>query len=141
MSNRYLAALTMLAATAALSPAIAADPPRDCTRIEDYKEMVACYAANSQNADAEVTRVYAAVLQKMNASANRDLLISSQAAWLAYRTAYCSFVSSAVEGGSIQPTIRGACLADMARLRTKELEHQLNCREGDMSCVVPNRQP
>jgi uncharacterized protein YecT (DUF1311 family) len=52
-----------------------------------------------------------------------------------------SFVSSAAQGGSIQPTIRSGCLADGARIRTNELEHQLNGREGDLSCVVASRQP
>jgi uncharacterized protein YecT (DUF1311 family) len=115
--------------------------PRDCTKIADYREMVGCFAASSQAADAAATRAYEAMLAKLGASPERDLLRSSQEAWLAYRAAYCAFVSSAVQGGSFQPTSRNICYADMARLRLKELEHQLTCREGDMSCVVPNRQP
>ena len=145
MLNRYLALLAILAATAASSPTNAADPPaytaKDCSKIGDYQEMVACHAANSQGADAALTRVYEAVLAKLGPSPQRDLLRSSQEAWLAYRTAYCSFVSSAVEGGSLQPMVRNACHADLARIRIKELELQLNCQEGNVSCVVPNRQP
>jgi uncharacterized protein YecT (DUF1311 family) len=81
------------------------------------------------------------VLAKLGPSPQHDLLRSSQEAWLVYRAAYCAFVSSAVQGSSFQPTIRNICFADMARIRLKELEHQHTCREGDMSCVVPNRQP
>jgi uncharacterized protein YecT (DUF1311 family) len=112
MLNPHLALLTVFASIAAWSLANAADPPagttRDCTKIEDYKEMVVCYAANSRDADAEMTRVYEGVLKKIGSPVQRDLLISSQAAWVAYQAAYCSFVSSAVEGGSMQPTIRNA---------------------------------
>ena len=101
--------------------------------------MVACHAANSQGADAALTRVYEAVLAKLGPSPQRDLLRSSQEAWLAYRTAYCSFVSSAVEGGSLQPMVRNACHADLARIRIKELELQLNCQEGNVKlrCSQP----
>jgi uncharacterized protein YecT (DUF1311 family) len=145
MSNRCLALLAVLVATAAGWPVIAADPPagatRDCIKIADYREMVDCFAADSQAADVAATRAYEAMLAKLGPSPRRDLLRSSQEAWLAYRSAYCAFVSSAVEGGSFQPTIRNTCFADMARIRLKELEHQLTCREGDLSCVVPNRQP
>ena len=145
MPNPSLALLAVLVAAAAGWPVNAADPPagaaRDCTKIADYREMVGCFAASSQAADAEVTRLYEALLNKMEPSAKRDLLRSAQAAWLAYRVAQYSLVSSAVEGGSFQPTIRNTCSIDLARARIKELEYQLTCREGDMSCVVPNRQP
>jgi uncharacterized protein YecT (DUF1311 family) len=142
MSNRYLRLLTAAAVIAFAVPSNAADPPaKDCAKIDDYRAMVDCFATDSQAADATVTRVYEAVLAKIGPSPRRDLLRSSQEAWLAYRTAYCSFVSSAVEGGSFQPTTRNICQIDLTRARIKELEHQLTCREGDMSCVVPNRQP
>lgn len=123
--------------SAAASPANA----KDCSKIGDYKEMVVCHAEEARQAEVEMTRAYDALVRKIGTSPQRDLLRRSQAAWLDYRTAYCSFVSSAVQGGSIQPTIHSVCYADITRLRLKELEHQLNCREGDLSCVSPSRQP
>ena len=142
MPNRYLGLLAAGVAIAVAVPANAADPPtKDCAKVDDYRAMVDCFAADSQATDAAMTRAYEALLAKLGPSPQRDLLRSSQEAWLAYRTAYCSFVSSAVQGGSFQPTARNICLADMARLRLKELEHQLTCQEGDMSCVGSNRRP
>jgi uncharacterized protein YecT (DUF1311 family) len=142
MPNRYLRLLTAIAAIAVAVPANAADPPaKDCSKIDDYRAMVDCFAADSQAADAAVTRAYEALLAKVGPSPRRDLLRSSQEAWLAYRTAYCAFESSAVEGGSFQPTVRNMCFAGISRLRLKELEHQLTCQEGDMSCVAPGRRP
>ena len=141
MAHRYLGLLVAVATVAAV-PANAADPPaKDCSKVEDYRAMVDCFSADIVAADAALTRAYEAMLAKLGPSPQRDLLRSSQEAWRAYRTAYCSFVSSAVQGGSFQPTTRNICLADLARLRLRELEHQLTCRDGDMSCVVPNRQP
>ena len=135
MPNRCLRLLTAVAAIAVAVPANAADPPakdcaKDCAKVDDYRAMVDCFAANSLAADAEVTRAYGAMLAKLGPSPRPDLLRNSQEAWLAYRTAYCAFVSTAVEGGSFQPTIRNICLGDMARLRLKELEHQLTCRRA-----------
>jgi uncharacterized protein YecT (DUF1311 family) len=87
----------------------------------------------------ELARIFEGALKKTRTPSQRDLLSSSQAAWLTYRTIYCSFVSSAVEGGSIQPTIRNQCHANIARTHTKELKHRLYCQEGDLSCVTPTR--
>lgn len=141
--KRYLAMLAVLGALA--SPAQAADPPagaaRDCSGIDGYKEMVACFAASAAAADVELARTYQSVLHKLQMPLRRDLLANSQAAWQAYRSAYCALVSSAVEGGSAQPAVRDACYAELTRLRIKELQHQLNCKEGDVTCVVPARQP
>ena len=143
-NNRYPWLLAALFA-GGWSSAHAADPPpadaRDCSKINDYREMVGCYAQNAGAADTELTRVYESLLHKLPGSLRRDLLASSQAAWMAYRAAYCALESSAVEDGSLQPVARNACHAAITRLRIKELDRQLNCKEGDVACVVPNRQP
>ena len=106
MPNPYLALLMVLVVAAAGWPVNAADPPagapRDCTKIADYREMVGCFAADSRAADAAATRAYEAMLAKLGPSPRRDLLRSSQEARLAYRSAYCAFVPSAVQGGSFQ---------------------------------------
>jgi uncharacterized protein YecT (DUF1311 family) len=142
MPNRYLWLLTAVVTIAVAVSANAADPPtKDCYKIDDYRAMVDCFATDSLAADAAVTRAYEAMLAKLGPSPQRDLLRSSQEAWLAYRTAYCAFESSAVEGGSFQPTVRNMCLAHISRLRLKDLEVQLTCQEGNMGCVVPNRRP
>lgn len=141
--TRYLALLAAVAAT--MSPALAADPPagasRDCNKIGDYKEMVACFAAKAGAADTELARVYDTVLHKFHMPLRRDLLAASQAAWHAYRSTYCALVSSAVEGGGLQPVVREACHAELTQLRIKELQYQLTCKEGDVTCVVPSRRP
>jgi uncharacterized protein YecT (DUF1311 family) len=142
MPNRYLGLLVAGATFAIGLPATAADPPaKDCAKVDDYRAMVDCFAADNRSVDAATTRAYEALLAKLGPSPQRDLLRRSQEAWLAYRTAYCSFVSSAVQGGSFQPTTRNICQLDLTRARLKELEHQLTCQEGDLSCVVPNRRP
>lgn len=144
MKPKPVRALVLLAALAAVGPpALAADPPagtsRDCSKIGDYKEMVACFAAKAGAADNELARVYNAVLYKFHTPLRRDLLAASQAAWHAYRSSYCALVSSAVEGGNLQPVVREACHAELTHLRIKELEHQLTCKEGDVTCVMPSR--
>jgi uncharacterized protein YecT (DUF1311 family) len=141
--NRYLLLATLVAGGWSL--AYAADPPagtaKDCSKLDDYKAMVDCSAANAVAGDAELARVYDTLLSALGASLQRDLLASSQAAWVAYRGAYCTLVSSTVEGGSFQPTLRNLCHAEITRLRIKELEIQLHCKEGYMGCFGPKPRP
>jgi len=67
----------------------------------------------------------------------RKLLLTAQRSWLAYRNAHCAFIASATEGGSAQPMIRAMCMEELTTQRNKELQDQLTCPEGDMSCVAP----
>jgi len=103
--------------------------------------MVDCFRESARAANQAVEAAYQAFLRRLGNGPRHDLLVRSQASRLAYRDAYCALVSSAVEGGSAQPLIRNACWLDVTNIRLRELEHQLTCQEGDLSCVVPHHPP
>lgn len=53
------------------------------------------------------------------------------------RDADCAFISSATEGGSVQPMINNQCLHDKTVEREAWLASLLQCEEGDLSCPLP----
>src|SRR5919198_6339505 len=71
-----------------------ADPTtavQKCALIADYNGMVACFATSAGEADREVDRLFQALLERIAAGKQRELLSASQTAWLSYRSAYCAF--------------------------------------------------
>jgi uncharacterized protein YecT (DUF1311 family) len=61
--------------------------------------------------------------------ARRKPLETAQAHWIRYRDAHCDWVASASEGGTIQPTVRTTCLANVTWERIGELKLTL-CEGG-----------
>lgn len=68
-------------------------------------------------------------------NSSKDDLIRAQKAWTTFRDLECAFQSFGMEGGSIQPSVRLACLEDLTRQRIGQIKAQLDCEEGDLSCV------
>lgn len=117
------------------SRAGAADPPaQDCSKVLDYAEMVACVGRDAREANTQVTQAYELLMKRLGASPAADKLRHSQKAWLEYQSAYCDFVKSANEGGSIVRVTGASCYASTAKSRLKELEYQVNCQEGWSGC-------
>jgi uncharacterized protein YecT (DUF1311 family) len=118
----------------------AAHPGRaaDCSAAETQADMTSCAAEDYKDADAELNTVYKQVADRLKAVPDSSkLLVAAQRAWIAFRDSECSFASSAVAGGSLQPMINATCMAGLTRARTEELKNYLNCPEGDTSCPVP----
>lgn len=65
----------------------------------------------------------------------RPALQQAQQAWLRFRDAECTFETADSVGGSIHPMLLYGCKRDLTVERTRQLERQLNCPEGDLSCV------
>jgi uncharacterized protein YecT (DUF1311 family) len=130
----WFSALTALTSSAAL----AADPPpgdaKECNKVENYREMVACSQRDSAETNAKVARAYELLMKRLGSSPAADKLSHSQKAWLEYQSTYCSFIASANEGGSIVRLTGAQCYADIAKSRLRELEYQVNCQEGYVGC-------
>jgi uncharacterized protein YecT (DUF1311 family) len=87
-----------------------------------------------QKADKQLNATYTALTAKISA-AGKARLREAQISWLRFRDQECAFEAMGTEGGSIHPMIVNACLARLTLARVKDLEHQLNCQEGDLSCA------
>ena len=125
------AAIFGLLATASL----AADPPtQDCSQVSDYAKMVECHARDAETTNAKVAQAYELLMKRLGALPAAEKLSQSQKAWLEYQSSYCAFMASANEGGSIAHLIRAQCYAAIAKPRLRELEYQVDCKEGYFGC-------
>jgi uncharacterized protein YecT (DUF1311 family) len=65
----------------------------------------------------------------------KSALLASERAWIKFRDNECIFESSGVSGGSSKDMVTFNCLDALTRNRIDQIQHQLNCEEGDLSCV------
>jgi uncharacterized protein YecT (DUF1311 family) len=87
-----------------------------------------------QKADKQLNATYTALMAKISA-AGKARLREAQISWLRFRDQECAFEAMGTEGGSVHSLIVNECLLGLTLARIKDLEHQLNCQEGDLSCV------
>jgi uncharacterized protein YecT (DUF1311 family) len=87
-----------------------------------------------QEADKKLNATYTALMAKISA-AGKARLREAQISWLHFRDQECAFEAMGTEGGSVHSLIVNECLGRLTLARVEDLEHQLNCQEGDLSCV------
>ena len=100
------------------------------SQMELYRQS----AEDFQSADRQLNAVYTKMVARIS-PAGKASLQAAQLTWIRFRDQECEFEAMATIGGSIHPLIVNACLARLTIQRTKDLEHQLNCQEGDLSCA------
>ena len=66
--------------------------------------------------------------------AGKKSLQTAQQSWLRFRDQECEFETMGTVGGSIHSMVVAQCLTRLTDQRIKDLEAQLNCKEGDVSC-------
>ena len=69
---------------------------------------------------------------------NRALLEAAQKSWRAWRDAECDYETNGTAGGTINSMMNTKCRTAKAGARIKELDAQLHCEEGDLSCNAPH---
>jgi uncharacterized protein YecT (DUF1311 family) len=89
--------------------------------------------AELRKSDERLNTVYKALLAKVS-EAGKTKLQTAQQAWLRFRDQECEFETMGTVGGSIHSMIVAGCLTRLTDQRVKDLEAQLNCKEGDLSC-------
>jgi uncharacterized lipoprotein YbaY len=105
-----------------------------CANANTQAALNDCASQDFLAAGADYGASYQALSARLSAG-SKTALRSTQKAWLAYRTAACSFESSGLQGGSAQAMVRSQCAARMTRARAAELGRLARCTEGDLSCV------
>lgn len=118
------AALTLFICSAA-----AAQDAPDCANQMDQSTMTRCAGIDFEKADAELNRIWPEIKSDAQESdegtgktEHLDALMASQRAWLAYRDAECAWQGFEAHGGSMEPMLVNACLAEMTNKRIKELQ-------------------
>lgn len=124
---------SLLFAAALISAPTLAD---DCANASTQADLNSCTATQYQAADKKLNNTYSTAMKRADAP-QRELLKKAQQAWITMRDADCAFISSATEGGSVQPMVNNQCLHDKTVEREAWLASLLQCEEGDLSCPLP----
>ncbi len=93
-----------------------------------------CYGNEYKKQDDLLNQTYRQAM-KLATDTQKTQLKAAQNAWIAYRDADCTFLTSGADGASVAPMVHAQCMADKTRERTELLKSTLHCEEGDVSCV------
>lgn len=90
-------------------------------------------AADLRKSDERLNAVYNKLRAKIS-DAGKKSLQTAQQSWLRFRDRECEFETMGTVGGSIHSMMVAICLTRLTDQRIKDLDAQLNCKEGDLSC-------
>ena len=103
----------------------------NCDEPTTQFDMTECAGQDYEAADAELNVQYKAT-RKVLAERDKDItdgsasaaesLLTAQRAWIAYRDAQCETEGLQAQGGTMQPMLVSACLANLTTKRTEELK-------------------
>jgi uncharacterized protein YecT (DUF1311 family) len=113
----------------------AAELGGQCCEEATQTEMNACSSSDWKGLEAKRSLAYQTLMNRLKGEPPEELLGDAERAWIAFRDKHCAFIASATEGGSVQPMILADCLANLTKIRLQQLNDQLTCQEGDLSCV------
>jgi uncharacterized protein YecT (DUF1311 family) len=100
---------------------------------QSQMELNAQAGSALQKSDAQLNAVYNKLRARISDAGKQKLLLAQQS-WLRFRDLECEFETMGTVGGSIHSMIVAICLTRLTDQRIKDLEVQLNCKEGDLSC-------
>ncbi|AZO31186.1 lysozyme inhibitor LprI family protein [Mesorhizobium sp. M1B.F.Ca.ET.045.04.1.1] len=123
------AGLALLITTPA---ALAAAP--DCAAAKTQADLASCTAKDAASADTALNAVYK-VLSERLAPTDQQRLRDAQRAWIPFRDKECAFRTQPYADGSVYSSLVETCKTDLTKARLAQLQHQLQCPEGDLSCV------
>lgn len=84
-------------------------------------------------ADQKLNEIYQKLMAKIS-SAGQARLRDAERAWIEFRDQECAFETFGTVNGSVHPMVLFNCKSRLTNQRIKDLDGQLNCEEGDVSC-------
>jgi uncharacterized protein YecT (DUF1311 family) len=96
-------------------------------------EMNDAEAAKFAAADKAMNAAYQRLMAKITPAGQKSLR-EAQRAWLSFRDQECDFETLGSADGSVHPMVVSACKAKLTRVRTADLQTQIDCPEGDVGC-------
>lgn len=108
----------------------------DCENPQTQLAINQCAGIKAANADARLNELYRRYRKRLRRE-EKAKLTEAQRRWLAFRTSWCDFVASGVEGGSAHPYVVSDCFTEVTGHRIKQLERVSSCKEGDLACPSP----
>lgn len=98
--------------------------PRPIAQAQTQFEINQEEEKNYEKADAELNRVYAKLIKKLDKEGVAKLK-KAQRAWIAYRDAEMEFAGDSARGGSMQPMLYSGTGAHLTKDRIKDLNSHL----------------
>ncbi len=108
--------LPLLALVWVSSPAYAVD----CGDLVTQAQINQCAFDMYDEADELLNQTYKQVMAKLDPN-RQTALKKAQRAWIKYRDSHCESEASAVEGGSMYPTLQYSCMTSETKKRTEQL--------------------
>jgi len=96
-------------------------------------DMNICQQTAFTQADKALNIAYQRLRQRVTQDQLR-LLKTAETAWLQYRDVECQFESANSEGGSMHGMEVSACVTNLTKRRTADLERMASCKDGDTNC-------
>jgi uncharacterized protein YecT (DUF1311 family) len=115
-----------------------ADAAINCKSPANQREMDQCAGRDFDAADAKLNALYRNLMPRYD-SGNQAAFKAAEKAWIGYRDAECTFETNGTAGGTINSTMFTQCRKEKTIARIKELNAQLHCEEGDLSCNAPTK--
>ncbi|MBC8138841.1 MAG: DUF1311 domain-containing protein [Fibrella sp.] len=103
--------------------------PRPVAQAQTQFEMNQTELKNYQKADAELNRVYARLMKKLDKEGAAKLK-KAQRAWIAYRDLEMEFAADTARGGSMSPMLHSGAGAQLTKDRIKDLNGYLAAYGG-----------
>ena len=100
---------------------------------QSQMELNAQAGTDLRKSDEQLNAVYNKLRAKISDAGKKNLQVAQQS-WLRFRDQECEFETMGTVGGSIHSMIVAICLTRLTDQRVKDLEAQLNCQEGNLSC-------
>ena len=100
---------------------------------QSQMELNARAGSDLRKSDEQLNAVYNKLRAKIS-DAGKKSLQTAQQSWLRFRDQECEFETMGTVGGSIHSMVIALCLTRLTDQRIKDLDAQLNCQEGDLSC-------
>ena len=122
-TRRRIAAAALLLGLATTSPA----------RAQSQLDLDQAAGAKFSAADKALNLAYDKLLDKIS-PAGQKALIAAQRLWVHFRDAECAFETMGSLGGSVYPMAVTVCRTRLTRVRLADIDAQINCGEGDMTC-------
>lgn len=106
----------------------------NCDALKTQSEITACFGDNEKVADSTLNKLYQSLMHVLSDD-DKQRLRDAQRAWISFRDKECTFRVAPYADGSIAPSLTASCVTALTAQRVVDLRQQVNCQEGDMSCV------
>jgi len=101
---------------------------------QDQTQLTTEARQGLEQSEKQMAKVLADLRAKISAEA-KPKLQQAQRTWLRFRDEECTFETEATEQGSAHSMLLYACKGRLTDQRIKQLDSQLNCEDGNLSCV------